>query len=163
MINEQKGEVMGSFHGQMNLPLQNESFLVSHRSCSLADVKTLSFSQKRFNGFRNFYEFEQKRILLANENKIKILSYQTTDIARGTRFGRSDEVRGPNSAHLPDPDEQTSAFLCCGSSYVGKEDVVEPAMPAPYRRIPGTPKAGPTESTRDATSLTTHGTEVAPI
>lgn len=31
------------------------------------NVKFFSFSQKRFTGFRNFYEFEQKRILVAND------------------------------------------------------------------------------------------------
>ena len=60
------------------------------------NVKFLSFSQKRFTGFRNFYEFEQKRILVANDTQLKILSYQSTDISKGVRLTRNDDGRGIN-------------------------------------------------------------------
>ena len=60
------------------------------------NVKFLSFSQKRFTGFRNFYEFEQKRILVANDTQLKILSYQSTDISKGVILTRNDDGRGIN-------------------------------------------------------------------
>ena len=69
------------------------------------NVNFLSFSQKRFTGFRNFYEFEQKRILVANDRQLKILSYQSTDIAKGVRLSRNDDGRGINGQWLPDPTE----------------------------------------------------------
>ena len=87
------------------LPLQRESFLVCQRNCSIDNVKFLSFSQKRFTGFRNFYEFEQKRVLVANERQIKILSYHPNDIAKGVRLGNNDDTRGYNGQCLPDPTE----------------------------------------------------------
>ena len=76
------------------------------------NIRYLSFSQKRFTGFRNFYEFEQKRVLLANETDIKILAYHPTDIAKGvrlTRGGNQEGIGGDgrnyNSQCLPDPTE----------------------------------------------------------
>ena len=53
-----------------------------------------------------FYEFEQKRILLGNENTIKILAYNPTDFSKGVRLTRSqDDGRVANSTCLPDPTE----------------------------------------------------------
>eukprot|EP00347_Sterkiella_histriomuscorum_P022530 403338142 len=39
------------------------------------NVKTLSFSQKRKIGFRNKYEFEKKRVLIADDRKLQIFQY----------------------------------------------------------------------------------------
>ena len=69
------------------------------------NVRFVSFSQKRFTGFRNFYEFEQKRILVANDYQLKILSYHPADIAKGVRLTRNDDSRGINGQWLPDPTE----------------------------------------------------------
>ena len=71
----------------------------------MEDIKFLSFSQKRFTGFRNFYEFEQKRVLIANNNRIKVLAYHHTDIAKGVRLTRLEDPRSSNSHCLPDPTE----------------------------------------------------------
>ena len=35
----------------------------------------LSFSQRKFIGFRQRFEFDQKRILLASQNRITLLGY----------------------------------------------------------------------------------------
>ena len=56
--NEQRGDHFAVSSDK--LLLQRDSFLVCQRSCSMDNIKFLSFSQKRFTGFRNFYEFEQK-------------------------------------------------------------------------------------------------------
>ena len=82
LINEQLGDESNRNH---NL-LKKEPFLVCQRNCFIEDVKFLSFSQRRFRGFRNFYEFEQKRILIANENRIQILAYHPNDISKGVRL-----------------------------------------------------------------------------
>ena len=99
------------------LALQKESFLVCQRNCAVDNVRFLSFSQKRFTGFRNFYEFEQKRVLVANENQLKILAYHPTDIAKGVRLTRCDDGRGVNGQWLPDPTEQGNIMFCCGGTY----------------------------------------------
>ena len=41
----------------------------------LRDINTLSFSQRRYIGFRNRYEFEKKRILVANEHTYSVVGY----------------------------------------------------------------------------------------
>lgn len=38
-------------------------------------VKFLSFSQRKFRGFRGQYEFDRKRLLIASETGFCILSY----------------------------------------------------------------------------------------
>ena len=97
----------------------------------MENIRFLSFSQKRFTGFRNFYEFEQKRVLLANESDIKILAYHPTDIAKGVRLTRTGyesmgDGRNYNSMGLPDPTEQSSGMLlCCGGTYSNNQKDVE--------------------------------------
>ena len=111
------------------LLLQRDSFLVSQRSCSMENIRFLSFSQKRFTGFRNFYEFEQKRVLLANDKQIKILAYHPSDISKGVRLARPEDSKVGNWNHLPDPSEQSSnaMLLCCGGTYSNnRPDLVEP-------------------------------------
>ena len=41
----------------------------------LRDISTLAFSQRRYIGFRNRYEFEKKRILVANEHAYSVVGY----------------------------------------------------------------------------------------
>ena len=131
LVNEQRGDYFPP--SEDKLALQKDSFLVCQRNCSMEDIRFLSFSQKRFTGFRNFYEFEQKRVLLANETKIKILAYHPTDIARGVRLTRgqmldgSGDGRNYNSQCLPDPTEQSNAILlCCGGTYSNnRQDLLE--------------------------------------
>jgi len=60
------------------------------------NIRHISFSQKRFTGFRNLFEFEKKRILLASANQVRILSYHPIDISKGVRLTRNDENRGVN-------------------------------------------------------------------
>jgi hypothetical protein len=38
-------------------------------------VKFLSYSQRRFVGFRNRFEFDKKRILIASRNELTIVGY----------------------------------------------------------------------------------------
>ena len=66
LINEQRSDYYAPSDDK--LLLQTDSFLVCQRSCQMNGIKFLSFSQKRFTGFRNFYEFEQKRVLIANDD-----------------------------------------------------------------------------------------------
>lgn len=121
LVNEQRAD----YHplNDDRLTLQKDSFLVCQRRCSMDSVSHLSFSQKRFTGFRNFYEFEQKRVLLANEKTIKILAYHPIDIAKGVKLTCGQlydgmDGRGYNSQCLPDPTEQSNAMLlCCGGTY----------------------------------------------
>ena len=131
LVNEQRGDYFPP--SEDKLALQKDSFLVCQRSCSMENIRFLSFSQKRFTGFRNFYEFEQKRVLLANETKIQILAYHPTDIARGVRLTRGQLLDGVgngqnyNSQCLPDPTEQsTGMLLCCGGTYSNnRQDLLE--------------------------------------
>lgn len=41
----------------------------------LNDLNTLCFSQRRYVGFRNKYEFEKKRIMVANDTTYSIIGY----------------------------------------------------------------------------------------
>ena len=106
-------------HSNNRLALQKDSFLVSQLSCCLSSSLFLSFSQKRFTGFRNFYEFEQKRILVANDRCLKILAYHPTDIGKGIRLSQPENGKNNNAQWLPDPTEQSSGgmLLCCGGTY----------------------------------------------
>ena len=101
----------------MFFSLQTESFMVSHRSCNLPGSRQISFSQKRFTGFRNFYEFEQKRVLVANQKQLKVLAYHPRDMAKGVRLITRQEDARNGQGCLPDPTEQNSALFCCGGAY----------------------------------------------
>ena len=54
---------------------QSESMLVFRRDCNLQNVQFLSFSQRRFVGFRQLYEFDHKRVIVANQNSVTVLSF----------------------------------------------------------------------------------------
>ena len=41
----------------------------------ISDISTVSFSQRRYIGFRNRYEFEKKRILFANKHTFSVVGY----------------------------------------------------------------------------------------
>ena len=56
-----------NFREHEKLALYYDSFLVCQKRCKMANTHFLDFSQKRFTGFRNFYEFEQKRVMIAND------------------------------------------------------------------------------------------------
>ena len=53
-----------------NLMLQKNSFMVCQRACNIQECNYISFSQKRFIGFRDLYEFEKKRVMVASSNQI---------------------------------------------------------------------------------------------
>ena len=42
---------------------------------STFEPKFVSFSQRRFLGFRNRFEFDKKRILICSDNKLSIVAY----------------------------------------------------------------------------------------
>lgn len=113
------------------MQLQKDIFLVNHRNCQIENVQFLNFSQKRYTGFRNVYEFEQKRVLVANDHQLKILSYHPNDLAKGVRLTRNEDgMRGQsNNGYLclPDPTEQSNAMLlCCGGTYSNnRQDMLE--------------------------------------
>ena len=44
-------------------------------SDEIGQIKFIDFAQRRKIGFRGAFEFDNKRILLASETKIKILAY----------------------------------------------------------------------------------------
>ena len=75
VTNESRVDTYGNQTFTANLMLQKNSFLVCQRACELQDCRFLSFSQKRFVGFRDLYEFEKKRVLVASENQIRVLAY----------------------------------------------------------------------------------------
>ena len=62
------------------------------------NIKYLSFSQRRFNGFRGQIEFDKKRILVSSKNEFSIYGYESYmsdvnyELLRVT-MGDSDEIR----------------------------------------------------------------------
>ena len=48
------------------------AFSVRHE---LKEINTVSFSQRRYIGFRNRYEFEKKRILFSNRQTFSVVGY----------------------------------------------------------------------------------------
>lgn len=79
VTNESRLDTQASQTYPASLMLQKNSFMVCQRSCEIKDCRFISFSQKRFVGFRDLYEFEKKRVLVASENQIKVLAYQPID------------------------------------------------------------------------------------
>jgi len=59
------------------LALQRDSKLLFNQCFSIEDSKYISFSQRRFHGFREQYEFDQKRVLVGNEQQLKVMAIKT--------------------------------------------------------------------------------------
>ena len=53
-----------------------------------------SFSQRRFLGFRNHFEFDSKRLLIANKTKVKVLSITQTPTNGKTKVKTNSKGQG---------------------------------------------------------------------
>jgi hypothetical protein len=60
------------------LLLQKESQIVFNVNFDLEGCKFANFSQRRFIGFRKHFEFDTKRILIANKKKLVVLGLKST-------------------------------------------------------------------------------------
>ncbi|CDW74843.1 UNKNOWN [Stylonychia lemnae] len=90
------------------LQLQKESKLLFHEHFNLSDCKFSSFSQKRFIGFRKHFEFDAKRLVIANQFRIKVLSIKQTNMKN--QFKKSNDK---NSTYKQSYLSQGGALFCC--------------------------------------------------
>ncbi|CDW85950.1 UNKNOWN [Stylonychia lemnae] len=73
------------------------------------DVKNVSYSQRRYLGFRNRFEFDKKRLLLASEKQIVIVGYnqieQPYELFRGPILEFQQDIQDESS-----PTEQVGKY-----------------------------------------------------
>jgi uncharacterized protein YndB with AHSA1/START domain len=69
--------------------------------------KHVSFSQRRFVGFRKHFEFDSKRLLIANKVKVKILALKPNHLIKNTYDTTENRHSMPRSYFSNGP------LLCC--------------------------------------------------
>ena len=77
---------------ELDRELYEQEHLAFELKLMFQDVRYLGFSQRRFIGFRNRYEFEKKRLIVASSSQYSVVGYDhRKHVFELLRSGISDE------------------------------------------------------------------------